>query len=123
MTTVQERAIEKLDAEKELTGGDKYAKAVAGETAKALMEFCKQSEDFAKAVCRGGSFEECCVAICKGIGSSISDLEIFRRAVKHYLPEADVQFKMQIRVGETAPAPEREKPKIIQMDFDLASFM
>ena len=75
------------------------------------------------AVCRGGSFEECCVAICKGIGSSISDLEVFRRAVKHYLPTADVQFKMRIRVGENAPTPEREKPKIIQMDFDLASFM
>lgn len=120
MTTIQERAIEKLENEKNLTGGGRVAKAIARETAKALQEFCRQSVDFATAVYDGGSFEECCEAVSQGVGSSISDFEIYRKAVQHYLPNADIKFCMEIHVGEAAKA---EPENVIHFNFDLANFM
>ena len=120
MTTVQERAIEKLENEKELTGGGRVAKAIAQETAKALQEFCRQSVDFATAVYDGGSFEECCEAISQGVGSSISDFEVYKKAVQHYLPSADIKFCMEIHVGEAAKA---EPENVIRLDFDLENFL
>lgn len=119
MTTVQERAIEKLNNEKKLTDGGKVEKAIAGETAKALIEFCTQSIDFATAVYNGGSFEECCKAISKGVGGHVSDFEIFRRAVQHYLPTADIKYRMEI----TAAEPAKTESKVIHIDFDLESFL
>ncbi len=121
MTLVQERAIAKLEAEKDLTGAGRVEKAIAGDTAKALMEFCRQSVDFATAVYNGGSFEECCKGICKGVSGSISDFDIFQRAVKHYLPNADIKYRMEISVG--AAAEEAATGNMIHIDFDLESFL
>ena len=93
-------AVEKLTAEKNIAASG-AAKEVAEATAEALIEFCKQSEEFAAAVVNGGSFEECCVAITKKVGRSISDLEVYRRAVAHYMPGADVRFKMEIVTNQS----------------------
>lgn len=120
MTTIQERAIEKLDNEKKLTDSGRVEQAIAGDTAKALQEFCRQSEDFALAVYDGGSFEECCKAVAKGVSGSISDFEVFRRAVKHYLPGADIQYRMEITVNAKT---KQADTNVIHLDFDLASFL
>lgn len=45
----------------------------------ALLEFCRQNEEFAQAVVQGGAFPDCMAAVAKGVGSSISDLEAYRR--------------------------------------------
>ena len=119
MELVQERAIEKLENEKKLTDGGRVEKAIAGDTAKALIDFCKQSVDFAMAVYNGGSFEECCKAISKNVGSSISDFEIFSRAVKHYLPGADIKYRMEIIAGAVEKATESN---VIKLDFNLENF-
>lgn len=62
----------------------------------ALLNFCQQDEEFAQAVAQGGSFSDCMKAVAKGVGTSISDLEAYRRAVTFYFPGADIQFTMRI---------------------------
>ena len=76
---------------------DKYARAIAKPTADALTEFCRQEPEFEQAIEQSGkSFDDCLTAITKGIGQSISDLEIYTRAVKFYFPVAAVRFHMTI---------------------------
>lgn len=64
----------------------------------ALVEFCRQTEEFAQAVVQGGSFEQCMVAVAKGVGNSISDLDAYRRAVQFYFPGADIRVKMTVNL-------------------------
>lgn len=90
----------------------------------ALLDFCRQEEEFAQAVVQGGSFKDCMAAVCKKIkGQSISDLEAYKAAVEFYFPGATVSMKMNIDLcgdasGEAAPTPEPGKGMII----DLSAF-
>ena len=63
-------------------------------------DFC---EPAARAVAEGGSFSDCMKAVVKGVGSSISDLEAYRKAVRFYFPQAEVRFVMTLETG-TEPA-------------------
>lgn len=75
----------------------KYQKAIANKTAEALMLFCKQEPEFEQAVEQSGkNFQECLDSVCKKIGSSISDLEVYTKAVKFYFSTATVHFNMTI---------------------------
>lgn len=94
----------------------------------ALLNFARQDEEFAQAIVQGGSFAACMAAVCKGIGSSISDLEAYRRAAAFYFPGADVRFEMRIDlVGAAAgkdaeeEGPKTETPK--GLVIDLADFL
>lgn len=71
---------------------------MAGAVRDALLEFCRQDEEFAQAVVQGGSFKDCMSAVAKGVGASVSDLEAFKRAVRFYFPGANVQFHMEIEL-------------------------
>lgn len=74
-----------------------YQKAVASETAKALISFCKQEPELEQAIEQSGkTFQQCLDEIVKGIGKSISDFEVFSRAVKFYFSTAKVHFEMRI---------------------------
>lgn len=64
----------------------------------ALLDFCRQNEEFAQAVVQGGSFRDCMAAVSKGVGGSISDLEAYRRAASFYFDGAKVQFSMTIQL-------------------------
>ena len=44
----------------------------------------------------GKTFQECLSSISKGVGNSISDIEVYRRAVKFYFETATVSFHMSI---------------------------
>ena len=85
----------------------KYQRAVAADTAKALMLFCEQESEFEQAIEQSGkSFQECLDAVCKGIGKSCSDFEVFSRAVKFYFSTAEVHFSMTIDlIGEQNKPP------------------
>lgn len=72
-----------------------------------LLEFCRQNEKFAQAVAQGGSFKDCMTAVAKGVGSSISDLEAYRRAVSFYFDGAKVQFQMVIQLEPAETEPDR----------------
>ena len=68
----------------------------------ALLNFARQEPEFAQAIAQGGSFNDCMKAVCRGIGTSISDLEVFKRAAAFYFPGATVRFEMHIELaGET----------------------
>lgn len=64
----------------------------------ALLEFCRQNEEFAQAVAQGGSFPDCMAAVAKGVGSSLSDLEAYRRAASFYFDGAQIDFSMTVRL-------------------------
>lgn len=106
------QAKHKLKAECEAGKYDRYAAAMKSAVRKALDDFCRQDGEFAQAVVQGGTFEDCMKAVAKNCGSSISDLEAFRRAVRFYFPGADVQFQMRVHLcaeveagGEQAQEP------------------
>lgn len=93
-----EQAKKKLDTEKNAGSYDRYASAMKEAVCEALDGFCRQDAEFAQAVVQGGTFTDCMKAVSKGCGSSISDLEAFRRAVRFYFPVADVKFHMTVNL-------------------------
>lgn len=88
----------KISDEKKL---GRYEKAVNSAVADALREFCGQSEEFARAVVENDkTYQDCLTAICKGLGSSISDFDLYTKAVQFWFPGAIVEYKMTIRMSE-----------------------
>lgn len=96
MSEIYIQAAKKLKEEKTDVGGDKHVGVMKNAVCDALLEFCKQDDEFAQAVVQGGAFKDCMVAVAKGVGSSISDIEAYRRAVAFYFPGAGVHFEMSI---------------------------
>ncbi len=88
-----EMALEKLKA-KGISG--QKESAIAPAVAETLCDFCRQEAEFAQAVADGGSFQDCLKAVLKGVGSCISDIEVYRRAVAFYFPGAKIEMKMHI---------------------------
>ena len=65
--------------------------------------FCRQEPEFAQAVVQGPSFFECMKKVASGVGSSIKDLDAYKRAVQFYFPGAQVHMELTIDlVGEAA---------------------
>ena len=85
-----------------------YQRAVAPKTAKALMQFCEQEPEFEQAIEQSGVDFQCCLdKVIKGVGESISDLEVYTKAAKFYFSTATVHFRMTIDLsgdnGHTEP--------------------
>lgn len=129
-------AINKLKEGKKNVSGNKE-KAMAPAVAAQLESFCRQDAEFAQAVAQGGTFADCMKAVANGVGSSISDLDAYKKAVTFYFPGAKVHMKLTIDLigdaaGESEPEtvpvaePAPEKTKIISLnlddDFDLSDF-
>lgn len=75
----------------------KYQKAIAPDTAKALMLFCDQEPEFDQAIEQSDkTFQECLDSVTKGMKQSCSDFEVYSRAVKFYFSTAEVHFNMSI---------------------------
>ena len=83
----------------------------------ALLEFCRQDVEFAQAVAQGGSFPDCMAAVAKGVGSSLSDLEAYRRAVSFYFDGARVNFTMSIQLEPAAVEPQQTGILLDLSDF------
>ena len=95
MENYKDSAIRKLrDGLKDVKGQKEGAMKQA--VCDALEEFCRQDAEFAQAVVQGGSFPDCMKAVAKGVGSSISDLEAYVRAVRFYFPGAGIDVQMRI---------------------------
>ena len=111
-----DQARERLEREyKEVKGQKESAmKAAVRDT---LLEFCRQDEEFAQAVAQGGSFPDCMVAVAKGVGGSISDLEAYRRAVNFYFDGAKINFSMSIQLEPAEPEKERNGILLDLSDF------
>lgn len=94
-------AAEKIQSE--LSGAKLSAKgkAVAPSVAEALTTFCAQNAEFAQAVEQSGkTAAECVESTVKNCGGSISDIEVYRKAVQFYFEGATVHFSMTIDLGD-----------------------
>lgn len=102
MSEIIEHAKQKLEDElKSFQGGNKE-KAVSKPVCQTLCGFCNE-EFFAQAVWDSGkTLSDCCKEIMGKVGSSVSDLDVYKAAVKFYLPAAEVKFKMEITLSGTA---------------------
>lgn len=90
-------ALRMIDAGEKEKPKNRYAQVLKRPVARALASFVEDSE-FADAVVAKGDtgFSECLEAVTKGIGTSISDIEVYRRAANFYFPGCGVRFKMEI---------------------------
>ncbi|MBQ8579323.1 MAG: hypothetical protein IJ448_01360 [Oscillospiraceae bacterium] len=102
----QDKAIEKTTTERKQVKGQK-ATVMANAVLDMVHEFCIQSSEFAKAVVEGGSFADCMTAVAKGVGSHISDIDAYKKAVQFYMPGAEIVVQMQI---STAAASQKQEP-------------
>ena len=108
-----QQAAEKLEREAKAFQGNKYEAVMKPAVADALESFCRQDEEFAQAVVQGGSFAECMAVVAKGCGSSLSDIEAYRRAAAFYFRGAEVKMELRIRLEPEA----EEAGKVIHLDF------
>ena len=111
-----QQATDRLKEEYKSVTGSKES-VMKGAVRDTLLEFCRQNEEFAQAVVQGGTFKDCMAAVAKGVGSSISDLEAYRRAASFYFDGAKVQFTMSIQL--TPAEPEESRSGIL---LDLSDF-
>lgn len=103
-----EAAIAKLQGGmKDVTGTKEMA--VSEAVVEALCDFCRQSDEFAEAVTETGKcLRECLGEIMHDVGQTISDIEVYRRAVAFWMPGYTVQMQMLlVREGERAENPGR----------------
>lgn len=96
------QAVDKLEKEKAAVAGQKE-KAMADAVVAAIKDFCLQDEEFAQAIVQGGTFADCMKSVAKGVGSYISDLDAYKKAVQFYFPGAKIQMQMTIDlIGDAA---------------------
>ncbi len=122
---MKDLAIQKLDKElKELKKTTKHITVMKQPVHDALVDFCRQDNEFAQAVYQGGNFAKCMEAVAKDCGNALSDLEAYRRAVQFYFPGADIRVQMRVSLcpdaePEDSPTPtKREEPVILDL-FDM----
>ena len=118
-----EKVKEKLDAEMKEKVQGRHASAVRPSVYEKLLAFSEQSEEFAQAVldCEK-TINDCCEAAMKGCGSSISDLEVYRKAVEFYFPGSDVEMTLTINLSADAeknPLTSYKKKTVILDLFDV----
>lgn len=100
-------AVEKIKAEFEHFSGDTKAKAVSSYVSRILQDFCQQDERFAKVIYKfKRTLSDCCGEIMKGVSSHISDIDVYRNAVKFYFPNSEVSMNMSIEITGEAPSEE-----------------
>lgn len=101
MENTYEQACKLLVSEKAKTN---HEKAVAPSVERALKLFAQSEPEFAEAIIAKGKngFTQCLQEVVKDAGSSLSDIEVYRRAVNFYFPGAGVRFIMRIDLCASA---------------------
>ena len=110
MSEYRDQAIEKLGKDDKAVTGAKE-RAMMKDVRAALVDFCRQDDEFAQAVVQGGTLAGCLKAVAQGVGSSISDLEAYQKAVQYYFPGAKIRFQMTIDLVGDAAKEEGYQPK------------
>ena len=78
-------------------------KAVRAAVLEVLIKFCEENSEFAQAIVQtpgDKTVNDCIESTVKGVGSSISDIEVYKRAVQFYFPGADIHVDMRIDLGD-----------------------
>lgn len=111
------QAVDKLGQEETSFSGGQKEQAIHKAVAATLKKFCEEDARFAHVVLKTRrTLSDCCGQIVRGVGSSISDIEVYRRAVQFYFPNSEIECKMNILLTGEAPSEEEmsrepEKPK------------
>lgn len=93
---------EKLTAELKNVKLGKYENVVKSYVLDEICIFAKQNSEFAQAIEQSDkSFADCLKATVKGAGSSLEDLEVYKRAVAFYFPGADIKCTMTLDLGDS----------------------
>lgn len=97
-----QEAINKLNEEfKQATKMSRKADAVKEYVLEALIIFCEQNEEFARAIVQTKqTIAQCIEETVNKCGNSISDIEVYKRAVEFYFHGATVKFNMTIDLGD-----------------------
>ena len=103
----QTLSVDKLAEELKNFNGDRYGSAVKDFVASTLTHFCQQDKRFAEVVYKTKrTLSDCCAEIMKGCGTHVSDIDVYRGAVRSYFPNADISFTMSITINGDAPSAE-----------------
>ena len=97
-------AVHKIAEELNSFKGNQYGNAVKNHVAATLTHFCEENVRFAEVVYKTKrTLSDCVEEIMRGCGQSISDIDVYRGAVRNYFPNADVEFHMTIKINGEAP--------------------
>lgn len=100
----------KLDEEEKAFVGSGRAKMIFPHVVKTLRGFIEEDDRFADVFANTArTISECCASVVDKSGDVMSDLEVYRKAVQFYFPNADVEFKMNVRITGAAPSEEEMK--------------
>lgn len=101
----------------EYSGKDNKAKVMSGIIGNALADFCEQDSEFEQAVSQSGkTFTECMDCVAADVGSSISDIDAVKKAVRFYFSTADVSCVMKINLSGNNGANQNSKSKEFTLD-------
>jgi len=116
---------EKLTAELKNVKLGKYENVVKSYVLDEICIFAKQNSEFAQAIEQSDkSFADCLKATVKGAGSSLEDLEVYKRAVAFYFPGADIKCTMTLDLGDNGFSNSNSKTSTeadsgkLQLDLD-----
>lgn len=114
------KAIEKLNGEyKECKNLSQKGSAVKEYVFKALTTFCQQNGEFSQAVYnKDESLKACIEHTVKNCGSSISDIDVCKKAVSFYFLGATVHFEMKIDLGDGGYSNLRPEGKSLTVSLD-----
>ena len=117
-----QKAVNKLEGEFKKANFNKYGKVVGKPVLKTLKEFCNQNEEFALAVLQTDkTIQQCVEYTVKDVNRSISDIEVYTKAVEFYFPGATIRFSMTIDLGDggfsNSEMPQ-EQPDNINLSLD-----
>lgn len=103
-------ASKKLDEEEKAFVGSGRAKMIFPHVVKTMRGFIEEDDRFAEVFANTvRTVSECCAAVVDKSGDVMSDLEVYRKAAQFYFPNADVEFKMNVRITGAAPSEEEMK--------------
>lgn len=116
---MKNQAREKINSELKNVKGQKEA-AVSKAVAETLIGFSNQDEEFAQAIVQSEkTLNDCLTAVMKNVRTSISDIEVYRRAVQFYFPGAGINFTMRINLSASVEdKPEPRKSKVLDINID-----
>ena len=114
------KAVEKLNFEhKECKGLTQKGNAVKDYVFEALITFCQQNEEFSQAVFnKQESLKECVEQTVKSCGTSISDIDVYKKAVSFYFLGATVHFEMKIDLGDGGYSNLKSEGKSLTVSLD-----
>ena len=88
--------------------------AVSSYVHNVISDACDQSEQFAEVIyAYKRTLSDCLKDIMKGVGNSISDIDVYRKAIQFYFPNSEINCTTTISFTGDAPGDEeinRESP-------------